>query len=79
MVVFIDDILIYSAIEEQHREHLGTILQTLRKHKLYVKLSKCEIEIKEVKFLGNVVSGNGVSIDDSKIEAIARWEYPSNA
>ena len=63
MVVFINDILIYSKTEEEHEDHLRIVLQALREHQLYVKFSKCEFWLTEVKFLGHVVSASGVSVE----------------
>ena len=63
MVVFIDDILIYSKFEEEHTEHLRIVLQTLREHKLYAKLSKYELWSMEATFLGDVVSKEGIKTD----------------
>ena len=63
VVVFVDDILIYSKYEEEHEDHLRVILQVLRDHKLYVKFIKCEFLLIEVKFLGHVVSASGVSVN----------------
>ncbi|KAL4020776.1 hypothetical protein IC575_019563 [Cucumis melo] len=70
VIVFIDDILIYSKTEAEHEEHLRMVLQTLRDNKLYAKFSKCEFWLKQVSFLGHVVSKAGVSVDPAKIEAI---------
>ncbi|KAK8623010.1 hypothetical protein V6N13_117906 [Hibiscus sabdariffa] len=78
MVVFIDDILIYSRSEAKHVEHLRIVLQTLRDHRLYAKLSKCEFWLKKVAFLGHVVSAEGIQVDPSKIEAIVSWKQPKN-
>ena len=74
VVVFIDDILVYLKTEREHAEHLRLVLQILRERKLYAKLSKCEFWMKEVKFLGHVVSYGGISIDPNKIEAVLNWE-----
>ena len=74
VVVFIDDILIYSRSEEEHEDHLRVILQVLRDHQLYAKFSKCEFWHTEVKFLGHVVSASGVSVDPEKVEAVMSWE-----
>ncbi|KAL0560877.1 hypothetical protein IC582_001292 [Cucumis melo] len=70
VIVFIDDILIYSKTEAEHEEHLRMVLQTLRDNKLYAKFSKCEFWLKQVSFLGHVVSKSGVSVDPAKIEAV---------
>ncbi|KAL4013261.1 hypothetical protein IC575_025423 [Cucumis melo] len=77
VIVFIDDILIYSKTEAEHEEHLHMVLQTLRDNKLYAKFSKCEFWLKQVSFLGHVVSKAGVSVDPAKIEAITSWPRPS--
>jgi hypothetical protein len=78
VVVFIDDILVYSATHEDHEEHLKTVLSILREKKLFAKLKKCEVWLKEVSFLGHVISENGVEVDLRKIEAVMNWERPSN-
>ena len=70
VVVFVDDILIYSKSEEDHEGHLRVVLQTLREHQLYVKFSKCEFWLTEVRFLGHMVSVSGVSVDPEKVEAV---------
>lgn len=70
MVVFVDDILIYSAFAKEHEEHLRISLQLSRVNKLYAKYYKCKFLKKEVKFLGQVVSGEGISVHPSKIEAV---------
>ncbi|KAL0551564.1 hypothetical protein IC582_010653 [Cucumis melo] len=77
VIVFIDDILIYSRTEAEHEEHLRIVLQTLRDNKLYAKFSKCEFWLKQVSFLGHVVSKAGVSVDPAKIEAVTGWTRPS--
>ncbi|KAA0054781.1 ty3-gypsy retrotransposon protein [Cucumis melo var. makuwa] len=77
MVVFIDDILIYSKTEAEHEEHLRMVLQTLRDNKLYAKFSKCEFWLKKMSFLGHVVSKAEVSVDPAKIEAVTSWTRPS--
>jgi hypothetical protein len=78
VVVFIDDILVYSKTEEEHAEHLRLVLGTLREHQLYAKFSKCEFWLKEVGFLGHVLSASGISVDPSKITSIMERKAPTN-
>jgi hypothetical protein len=78
VVVFIDDILIYSKNEEEHAEHLRLVLQKLREHKLYAKRSKCEFWLKEVSFLGHVVSNGGIAVDPSKVNDVLSWKPPTD-
>jgi hypothetical protein len=78
VVIFIDDILIYSKDPQEHVEHLRIVLEILREKKLYAKFSKCEFWLDEVKFLGHVISQGGVSVDKSKVEAVLNWERPRN-
>jgi len=78
VVVFIDDILIYSKDREEYAEHLRTILQTLRENQLYAKLKKYEFWLTEVIFLGHVVSKEGIKVDLQKIKAITEWPRPTN-
>ena len=73
VVVFIDDILIYSKDKEGHADHLRTVLQTLREHQLYGKLKKCEFWLEEVVFLGHVVTKEGIKVDPQKVKAITEW------
>ena len=70
VVVFIDDILIYSRSKEKHEEHLKTVLGTLKEKKLYAKLKKCEFWLDSVVFLGHVITKDGISMDPKKVEAI---------
>jgi hypothetical protein len=70
VVVFIDDILVYSKAMEEHEEHLRIVLQRLREHQLYAKFSKCEFWIKEVPFLGHVISPKGITVDPSKVREV---------
>ena len=70
VIVFIDDILIYSSSEEEHEYHLRLVLQRLREHQLYAKFSKCEFWLPQVAFLGHIVGKDGVLVDPSKIEAV---------
>jgi hypothetical protein len=76
VVVFIDDILIYSKNEEEHEEHLRLVLQKLREHELYAKFSKCEFWLKEVSFLGHVITNGGIAVDPSKVSDVLKWEAP---
>ncbi|KAA3487640.1 DNA/RNA polymerases superfamily protein [Gossypium australe] len=78
VVVFIDDILIYSWDETEHAKHLRIVLQTLREKQLYVKFSKCEFWLHEVSLLGHIVSASGIRVDSSKISAILEWKSPRN-
>jgi hypothetical protein len=70
VMVFIDNILVYSRSEEEHEDHLHLVLHKLRDHKLYAKLSKCEFWLKQVAFLGHIVSKGGISMDPSKIQDV---------
>ena len=76
VVVFIDDILIYSQTKEEHAGHLRIVLEVLRGHQLYDKLSKCEFWLEEVQFLGHIISSQGIVVHLSKIEAVLKWERP---
>ena len=76
VIVFIDDILIYSRTREEHVEHLRIALQRLKEKQLYAKFSKCEFWLEDVQFLGHIVSKDGIKVDPAKIEAVAKWEQP---
>ncbi|WVZ52955.1 hypothetical protein U9M48_003953 [Paspalum notatum var. saurae] len=76
VVVFIDDILVYSKYEQEHEEHLQIVLSRLREHKLYAKFSKCAFWLKEVAFLGHILSAKGVIVDPSKVEDVLKWKQP---
>ena len=76
VIVFVDDILIYSDNEVQHEEHLRKALEILRKNKLYAKFSKCDFWMKEVLFLGHIISKDGVAVDPSKVAAVMDREQP---
>jgi hypothetical protein len=77
VAVFIDDILIYSRSMEEHEEHLLIVLQWLWDHQLYTKFSKCEFWIKEVPFLGHVVSPEGITVDPGKVKEVLEWKPPT--
>jgi hypothetical protein len=79
VVVFIDDILIYSKSREEHKEHLWTVLSILRKHQLFAKFKKCEFWLDNVAFLGHVITKEGIAVDPGKVEAVVNWVRPSNA
>jgi hypothetical protein len=79
VVVFIDDILIYSQSEEEHVDHLKMVLQRSREHQLYAKLSKCEFWINEVMFLGHIINKNGLVADPKKVADILNWKAPTYA
>jgi hypothetical protein len=77
VVVFIDDILIYSKSDSDHEEHLRLVLQKLRDNQLYANFSKCEFWIGEVPFLGHIVSNGGISVDPAKVKEIMEWSIPT--
>ncbi|GKE17264.1 putative reverse transcriptase domain-containing protein [Tanacetum coccineum] len=77
VIVFIDDILIYSRDKKEHEEHLKTILELLKKEELYAKFSKCEFWIHMVKFFGHVIDSSGIHVDPTKIEAVKNWASPT--
>jgi hypothetical protein len=78
VVVFIDDILVYSTNHHEHVEHLKKVLDILMEKKLFAKLRKCEFWLKKVSFLGHVISRDGIEVDPSKIETMVKWERPTN-
>ena len=78
VVVFMDNILIYSKFKEDHEGHLRIVLQISREHQLYAKFSKCEFCLIEVRFSRHVVSTLGVSVDPVKVEAVMSWERPKS-
>jgi hypothetical protein len=78
VVVFIDHILIFSKIEEEHETHLRLVLEKLRAHQLYAKFSKCKFWLTKVAFLGHVISAGGVSMDPSKVKDVLDWMPPMN-
>jgi hypothetical protein len=78
VVVFIDDILIYSQNEQEHEEHLRKVLQRLRDCQLYAKLSKCKFWISEVMFLDHIINREGLAVDPKKVTAILDWKAPKD-
>jgi len=76
VIVFIDDILIYSKNEQEHQDHLRIVLQTLREQQLFAKFSKCEFYQSKIQYLGHVISKEGISLDPVKIKAITEWPVP---
>jgi hypothetical protein len=78
VVVYIDDILIYSSSLEEHAGHLRKVFQRLRENKLYAKLEKCEFGVTEVDFLGHRITQEGLMMDDHKVKAILDWEPPKS-
>ena len=77
-MVFIDNILVYSKDAQEQEQHLKIVLQILREKQLFAKLSKCDFWLKEVTFLGHIVSVEGIRVDPAKIEAIVNWKPPQN-
>ncbi|XP_043721172.1 uncharacterized mitochondrial protein AtMg00860-like [Telopea speciosissima] len=78
VIVFIDDILIYSKNTEEHSQHLRMVLQRLGEKKFYAKFSKCEFWLPQVAFLGHIVSKKGIEVDPGKVKAVLEWEPPKN-
>jgi hypothetical protein len=78
VIVFIDDILIYSKNKEDHAKHLRIALQVLREHQLYAKFSKCEFWLDQVEFLGHVISKEGIAMNPSKVQSVLDWQAPTN-
>jgi hypothetical protein len=78
VVIFIDDIIIFSKNEEEHDEHLCLVLQKLRENQLYAKLNKCKFWLKEVSFLGHIISEGGISVDPNMVKDVLSWNTPQN-
>nr|XP_027093630.1 uncharacterized protein LOC113714031 [Coffea arabica] len=78
VVVFIDDILVYSKTREDHEQHLRLVLHTLKEYKLYAKFSKCEFWLEKVSFLSHVISKNGIAVDPAKVKVVTEWKRPKS-
>jgi ribonuclease HI len=78
VVVFIDDILVYSKSVEEHEQHLRVVLGKLRAHKLYAKFSKCEFWLEKISFLGHILTAEGVAVDPGKVETVSNWQQPTS-
>jgi hypothetical protein len=78
VIVFLDDILVFSMSEEEHEHHLRMVFQVLREHQLYSKLSKCSFYQKQIHYLGHIISKDGIEVDPENIEAIREWSIPKN-
>jgi hypothetical protein len=79
VVVFIDDILVYSKAEQQHEEHLRMMLEKLRANQLYAKFSTCEFWLTQVPFFGHVISAGGVLVDPDKVRDVLSWMPPTKS
>jgi hypothetical protein len=78
IIVFLDDILVNSKSEEEHEQHLRMVLQVLKEHQLCAKLSKCSFYQRQIHYLGNIISEEGIVVDPEKFEAIQEWSAPRN-
>ena len=78
VLIFIDDILIYSRTMEEHHEHLRLVLQTLREHQLYAKFSKYEFFKEKIQYLGHIITKEGIAVDPEKIRTIMEWPVPKD-
>jgi len=78
VVLFIDDILVYSKNAQDHEKHLRIVLTRLREHQLYAKFSKCEFWLKKLPFLGHILSEDGISVDPSKVQEVLDWKAPTS-
>ena len=79
VVIFVDDILIYSKNEQEHEEHLRIVLETLRREELYVGLSKCSFRLPSISFLGHIITRDGISSDPKKVQTVRDWPTPKTA
>jgi hypothetical protein len=78
VIVFLDDILIYSKSEEEHEQHLRMVLWVLREYQIYAKLSKCSFYQRQIHYLGHIISKEGIVVDPKKIKSIQEWPTPRN-
>jgi hypothetical protein len=78
VIVFLDEILVYSKSEEEHEQHMRMVLQVLREHQLYAKLRKCLFYRRQIHYLGHIISEEGIIVDPEKVEAIREWSAPRN-
>jgi hypothetical protein len=78
VIFFLDDILVYSKTEEEHEQHLRMVLQVLREHQLYAKLSKCFFCQRQIHYLGHIIYEEGIAVDPKKVEAIREWSADQN-
>ena len=78
VVVYLNDILIYSKNKEEHEEYIMQVLSKLLEHDLYIDLDKCEFSQPEVEFLGSVITQEGIKMDPAKLTAITEWPAPTN-
>ena len=79
VIIFINDILIYSRTVEQYARHLRVVQQTLKERQLFTKFSKCEFRLQSIAFLGHIVSSEGIRVDSQKIKAVKQWPRPTSA
>jgi hypothetical protein len=78
VIVFLDDILVYSKLEEENEQHVRMVLQVLREHQLYAKLSKCSFYQRQIHYFGHIISEEGIVMEPEKVEAIKEWSAPRN-
>jgi hypothetical protein len=78
IIVFLDEILVYSKLEEEHEQHLRLVLQVLRGHQMFAKLRKCSFYQRHIHYLGHIILEERITMDPKKVEAIKEWPVPSN-